>query len=112
MIGQNEPTREAKEATERMRRESGAMMTFVKADVMDARGLFAVVETGRRGWLHIDGVLHAASVSLLSSMSRQDMDTFGWTFGSKVRGIWNLHEMKMKMKVEKMADTREGIRTV
>ena len=64
---------------------------------------------GEEGWLHIDGVLHAASVSLLSPMSRQDMNTFGWTFGAKVRGIWNLHEM---MKMEKVADTREGIRTV
>jgi acyl transferase domain-containing protein/acyl carrier protein len=108
LVGRKEPSAVARDAAEQLVRGTGAKMVFARADVADAGALRAALDgCGCGDASRFCGVLHAAGVSYPLPLPRQAVEAFEYTFGPKVRGAWNLHELDVQAEAAAVAQQQE-----
>jgi NAD(P)-dependent dehydrogenase (short-subunit alcohol dehydrogenase family) len=112
LVGRKEPSAAVRDVAEQLARDTGAKTAFARADVADAGALRAALDNCDCGCSGSEaprfcGVLHAAGVSYPLPLPRQAVEAFEYTFGPKVRGAWNLHELDVQAEAAAMAQQQE-----
>ena len=99
LTGRSEPSEEAQAVIAQLE-EAGAEVRVINADVSDEAQAVRLFEEIAAESSPLKGIIHAAGVFDLESLSRQNWARFSRGMAAKVEGSWHLHVLSRSMPLD------------